>query len=211
MRNMMQMKKVILLRSAYRRGLGTFFRQLWMTVADILLRRKFLIFRIDARDVTKFDTSGLPVLDCREITRWDDMPDHLRVRLEDPAEGLEWGQKSWFGQNRRCWLGELDGQPACLMWWLNHTESEHFFYDVPEGAEILFQTVIFPEFRGRRLYYSLLSDLMRARMSNGIEAFYGSCHEYNTTPARNLSRLGFKYIGAVRESRLTGHRRWLPA
>lgn len=211
MRNVMQMKKVILLRSAYRRGLTSFLRQFWATFADVFLRRKHLIFRIDARDVTNFDTSGLPVLDCREITQWDDMPEHLGTRLEDPDENLEWGHKSWFGHNRRCWLGELEGQPACLMWWLDHTQSEHFFYDVPEGSEILFQTVILPEFRGRRLYYSLLSDLMRARIADGIEAFYGSCHEYNTTPARNMTRLGFKYIGAVRESRLTGRRRWVPA
>ena len=210
MTGLSQRKKVILLRSAARRGVWAFLRQAWETVADVCLRRKILVFRLDGDDFLKHPPPNDPSLECREVSGWDDLPAGLQQRLESKEEKLEWGDKSWFALDRQLWLATLDGEVCCLAWMLGSNPGEHFFCSVPSDAEILFQIVVLPEFRGRSLQVRVHRIMMVERLRAGARRFFIACHEYNYTSRRNIEELGFRLIGSHNEYRFTSRQSWRP-
>ncbi|WP_171236705.1 GNAT family N-acetyltransferase [Ruegeria sp. HKCCA6837] len=205
-----QRKKVILLRNAAHRGLGAFLRQAWATVADIGLRRRNLVFQLDGDDFLKNPPPDDPPLECRRVSGWEDLPASLRQRLESGEENLEWGDRSWFDKDRRLWLATLDGKDCCLAWMLGSDAGKHFFCPVPSDAEILFQMVVLPEFRGNSLQVRVHRIMMAERLQAGTKRFFVACHEYNYTSRRNIEKLGFRLIGFHNESRFTSRENWQP-
>ncbi|WP_170516112.1 GNAT family N-acetyltransferase [Ruegeria atlantica] len=205
-----QRKKLILLRSAAHRGAGAFLHQAWATVADIGLRRRNLVFQLDGDDFLKNQPADDPTLEVRRVSGWHDLPETLRRRLESGEENLEWGDKSWFDKDRWLWAATFDGEVCCLAWILGPDEDEHFFCAVPSDAEILFQIVVLPEFRGRSLQVRVHRTMMAERLQAGTRRFFIACHEYNYTSRRNIEKLGFRLIGFHNESRFTSRQSWQP-
>ncbi len=200
-------KKVILLKSALRRGVGAFVRQGYLTGADVLLRTH-QVFRLDADDVRAADPQTVLPPQCREIRQWTDIPETLRQRLLADDGSIEWGARNWLDMGRRLWLGEVDGQVAFLCWFLNAEQAKDFWCPVPPDAEVIYQTTTLPEFRGRGLQVSFVQFLIRQRREDGIKSFFISCHAYNYTSYRNILKMGFRPIGYCSENRITRRLTW---
>jgi len=203
-------KKYVLLRSAFKRGWRPFMLQAYMTFADTFLRRRHLIYRATAEDVRTRDIPVVPGLEFREVGRWEDLPESSRQRLLDDYDFLTWGDPSWFDKGWRLWIGEFGDKLATLTWWRPPEQCKDFFVELPPGAELIWQTVTMPEFRGRGLTTVQSLNLLKHRIDAGISAFYSCCEDYNTTSARNIPSRGFTMIGHTSQSKITGRRSWHP-
>ena len=203
MKNLLKKKKIILLRSAMRRGIFDFSRQLYFSIADTLLRRKYLVFYINLDDTPIHVDENEFSLDIVKIENWNDVPEALQGRLESNVENIEWGSKRFFERGRELWALQLQNEIAVLGW-LGFPELEKdYIWPVPKGAEILHQLTVLPEFRGKRLQVLHRKMLMTERSKNGVNEFYISCHEYNSTSHKNILRMGFRQIGYSQQSRFS--------
>ena len=204
----MSRKKIILLRSAARRGPASFIRQLCYTGLDVAVRRKHLVFRLPADRLGGITTPPGIAFQCHRIQGWEDLPADLRHRLEDRAENIEWGARTWFDLDRQLWVGLVGERIACMAWTVGATAAKGFFFPLPPRAEVLYQTVTLPEFRGNNLQVRFCLELMRLRAADGIEEFFIASHEYNHTSYRNILKMGFSPFGHCREGRLSRRRTW---
>ena len=205
-RKLWSRKKIVLLRGAARKGAWSFLRQLSVTTEDFFIMRRHLVFRLEASDLIK-----RPIelgFSCREVYRWEDLPDKLRRRLVLHGDSLEWGDSNWFDVGRRLWVASQNGQVCGLCWLLDCPSEEDFFCPVPSDNDVIFQTVVFPEFRGQGIQVKLYDHLMTCRANTGTSAFLVSCHAYNQTSRRNIEMLGFRLIGYRRDFRFMFHSSW---
>lgn len=204
-RSLAKRKKLVLLRSSLRRGAGAFCHQVLLTMEDMLLRRRHLVFRLDAATARQAPPGASS--HCEEISSWEDLPADLRARLTAPGENLEWGHRDWF-EKRRLWALTQDNQIAALCWTLITPERDGFFCEVPASEEVIYQTVVLPEFRGQGLQRHLYESLVNTRIEQGKTGFFVSCHAYNHTSRRNIERLGFRLIGHRTDHKIFKTRRW---
>lgn len=203
--------KMRLVRGAAARGPAAAVRQAGLVLADTVLRKKHLVFRVTAEEIAARPFAPPPGITFAEIPSWDALPAAFRERVEDPAEAIDWGAREWFDRGWRLWVG-MDGPDriAALGWWRSAAQARDFFVPVPEDAELLWHATVLPEYRGRRLQVPLCVCLMQHRARAGIRAFFTNCRDYNTPSRRNIQSMGFRCIGHCRESRLTGRRSWHP-
>lgn len=202
--NLREKKKLILLHSAYRRGIIPLTRQLYLSLLDIFLRRKYLVFALNIEPNSSNIQLDRPQINIQFIRSWEDIPSEIKSRLISGNENIEWGNRSFFSRPRKLWALRLDNRIATLGWLASPEFERDFIWPVPDTAEILHQVTVLPEFRGRGLQILHQKMLIDERVKIGVTSFYISCHEYNTTSHRNILRTGFSQIGYSRRSRLTG-------
>lgn len=170
-----------------------------------------MIYRMDLRDNRHPDAPEIPGLTFRRITCWQELrPEDLK-RLERDKDMLRWGEFNWLEKGYGLWIAEIDGRLAATKWWRSAEQAKDFFIPVPEGTELHWQTVVMPEFRGRRLLEIVLHSVMEYRASEGVEAFLVSCRDFNITSRRTFARMGWTYLGYAETLKLTGATRWHPA
>jgi len=203
-------KKVVLLRSAWRRGLAAFLRQFHLTFCDTFLSRTHLIYQASAADVLKQEIQEIPGLSFREVHCWEEFSEPVQRRLLADQASLSWGSVSWFNRGWRLWAGEFGDQLATLCWWRSPEQSRDFFQSIPGDAELMWQSTTMPEFRGRGLFTVQRLHLLRYRIEDGVGQFFVCCESYNMTGRRNLPSQGFHLIGHTTYSKITKRRTWHP-
>jgi len=86
------------------------------------------------------------------------------------------------------------------------TETQTTFEFEPESVMLYdFETI--PEFRGRKLYQTLLSNILRERFAEGAQRAYISCVETNHASRRAIERVGFRLVAVHELRRLLWRRR----
>lgn len=202
--------KIVLLRGAARRGIRCFLRQAGLILADICCREKHLVFRMTAQQVLAADHTFPKNLQFHEAMDWDELPEHFRLRLSKPEEGIDWGNREWFAKGWHLWIGAQDGQIAVLSWWRSSAQSTTFFCPIPADAELLWHVTVLPEYRGHNLHVLCWIALLRSRVAKGTRSFYVNCRDYNTPSHLNICKIGFKLFGCCKISRFTRRRVWIP-
>jgi len=202
-------QKFALLRSAMKKGLSVFTSEAIRIARDKFWSQKYLIFRLDVRDLRTPPTDNVPPLRFRQIQKWEDLPDSTRHRMLVDGKRLNCGDIKWFGRGWKLFLGELDGTPAALCWWSAAQESKFFCEAMQESrnCELIWQAATFPEFRGKKFYTKILFALVQSRMKSGVTTFLIMCSDYNTTSMNTILGLGFKQIGYQKINRLT--QKWI--
>jgi hypothetical protein len=203
-------KKVVLLRSAMKRGWRPFFHQAAATFSDTFLARTHIIYRADAADVLIQPVPDIAGLAFREVKSWEDLSAGVRTRLLADQGLLNWGDPSWFDRGWRLWAGEFGEELATLSWWRAPSQSDDFFYPIPADGELMWQSTTMPEHRGDGLFTVQRLNLMRDRIGDGVQKFFVCCENFNSTGRRNLPKQGFKPIGISSRSKITGQRRFRP-
>lgn len=82
----------------------------------------------------------------------------------------------------------LPTEPAQL------TETPGASLDFEPGAVSLYDFQVLPEFRGRRLYQALLTDILRKRFAAGASPAYITVLESNTASRIAIERVGFRAV-----------------
>jgi CelD/BcsL family acetyltransferase involved in cellulose biosynthesis/ribosomal protein S18 acetylase RimI-like enzyme len=74
------------------------------------------------------------------------------------------------------------------------TETPGASLEVEPGAVSLYDFHVLPEFRGRRLYQALLTDILRRRFAAGASRAYITVLESNTASRTAIERVGFRGV-----------------
>lgn len=206
----LERQKLILLKSARRRGKWLFLKQLFLSVRDTIWANRHLIYRVGPDDVPDPPMGDGSLLQYRQILRWHDWPEEFRSRLLRESDELGWGQVEWFENGWWIWAGEIDGQVATFCWVYPTGSNDSFFDQMVQGSEFIWQVTTLPEFRGRKLYERMMIELMTRRFSEGVTAIYGCCRDYNLTSRLVLPKVGYGIVGHLVTNKWTGKRRWAP-
>jgi RimJ/RimL family protein N-acetyltransferase len=124
----------------------------------------------------------------------------LSAQLQGTLEALENGR--WF--HTVLVNGRLAGwgysywpkEPVCLM------ETGSLLFPTQAHSVSLYDFGILPEFRGRKLYQALLSDILERRFAEGAERAYISVLEQNVPSLKAIERVGFRVIAINQFTRL---------
>lgn len=126
-----------------------------------------------------------------------DVPEHVTSEMRSPPPGqrMHWAEVSgrvvsWGFSTP--WIGP---------WALSETRSTLI---VPPGGVCLTALETLPEFRGRRLYPSVLTVILSERFSQGARRGYIWCRQDNIASYRAIKRVGFQEIAIHRYTRLLG-------
>jgi GNAT superfamily N-acetyltransferase len=203
----MQKQKIILLKSAWKKGWLPFLRQFIRSVRDTLFSKHHYIYSLDISNMDYKDKSRFPDLKFRVIRNWEDLDAEVLARLKDEQEYLGWGDFGWLTDlEYQLIVGEIDGKIAGLGWLRNNQQAQDFFVPLPDNAELVWQTTVLPEYRGKKLFDKFLWQLMIHRAQFGTTLFFINCRDYNTTTQSSLARMGWSYLGYVAEYKRSGKR-----
>ena len=148
-----------------------------------------------------------------------DSPNHLRVERKQSQEEI--GQKdlqrildfwnprlAWrslverFNEGATLWLIRSEGQLAGYGWTLTgRTMRPHF---IPLGANDvhLFDFLVYPEYRGRRINPSLVTHILDQLSREGRSRAYIEVAEWNDAELTSLRRTVFHFFGVARKMSL---------
>lgn len=202
-------KKVSLLLKSWKRGIFPFGNQLKLIVLDSAIRKKHLVFKLDAQNLTKASTNTEQESLIHKMS-WEEFPPYIRTQILEFDETIDWGDLSWFNNGWRMCVGELNNQVVSVGWLRDAQASSDFFVDMPIQSELLWHLTVVPDFQGRQLHAKFRLMLMQERADKGIQCFYTNCRDYNLPSYYNILKLGFQCIGYCTENRLTGGKRWHP-
>jgi CelD/BcsL family acetyltransferase involved in cellulose biosynthesis/ribosomal protein S18 acetylase RimI-like enzyme len=107
----------------------------------------------------------------------------------------------------------VDGRLACLGYSYlpdgpaNLTETGNVQLDFEPDATSLYAFYTIPEFRGRKLYQQLLTEILRSRFQDGARIAYITVLENNVASRRAIEKLGFQRIQRNRIFRFFRYRR----
>jgi ribosomal protein S18 acetylase RimI-like enzyme len=160
----------------------------------------------------------LPILHMTSST--SDWPNHLRVERKQSQEEI--GQEDlqrilnfWnprlarrslterFNEGATLWLIRSEGQLAGYGWTLTgRTMRPHY---VPLGANDvhLFDFLVYPEYRGRRINPSLVTHILDQLSREGRSRAYIEVAEWNHAELTSLRRTAFQFFGVARKMSLS--------
>ena len=164
--------------------------------------------------ICDFPLAGTPAL----ITEW---PNHLKVeRIQSPEETDErdlrlilnfWNPSlahqdlaERFKAGATLWLIRSEGQLAGYGWTLTgHTMRPYY---VPLGANDvhLFDYLVFPEFRGRRINPALVNHILAQLSREGRSRAFIEVAEWNQAELKSLGKTPFRALGLARKKSLFG-------
>jgi ribosomal protein S18 acetylase RimI-like enzyme len=143
------------------------------------IERKYAEADLDSRDLTQILESGYPA--------------GVRRRLAER-----------FARGATLWLYKLDDKLAAYGWSLvGQTIEPHFFPLGPNDAH-LFDFLVFPDYRGRRIHLLLVMEVLKylAAEKRGRAFFEGI--EWNQAVLRSFGRMPLQPMGCARKFQLFG-------
>ncbi|MBL4806164.1 MAG: GNAT family N-acetyltransferase [Rhodobacteraceae bacterium] len=207
----MERQKLVLLRSARKKGVFAFVKQFIRTVRDSFWSKRQMIYSVDLATLKAPDMCNIQGLSYRRISDWSELSEENYNFLNDTRETMNWGNFSWLTElEYGLWVAEVNGKLAAVKWWRSYEQSSDFFVRIPKNTELHWQTTVFPEFRGQKLLEAVLITVMEYRKSQGIEFFMISCRDYNMTSRRVFVELGCLYLGYAETNKLTKKEKWHP-
>jgi hypothetical protein len=122
----------------------------------------------------------------RVLTHWDE-----RAAKQMTDERFKLGAKLWLARkesNLVAFGWTIHGKPV----------SSHFFRFTPTDVH-LFDFVVFPEYRGKRINSDFLRAILSSLGQTGGRRAYIECLAWNAQQLRSLSRTPFKQVGVGRK------------
>ncbi len=201
-------KKVVLLRGAARLGPNTLIKQAWLALADSFVRKRHLVFRLDASECEWLDEAVVGCAQLREFVSAKDIPPNELAWLNDSEDFHDWGSFRWLEQGWHLWLLQENEQILTLAWTRASRQSRDFFVPMKEKEELFWHVYVLPQYRGRNLQKRIWSAIACRRAAEGVTGFFTNCRDYNLPSRANIEKMGFLCVGHCDESRITRRRSW---
>jgi len=146
---------------------------------DLSVQRKNRLEEIEQRDLDRI------------VNYWN--PELAQRQLEER-----------FKAGASLWLIRCEGQVAGYGWTLAGRTMRSYF--VPFGADDvhLFDFLVFPEYRGRRVNPTLVSYILAALTQEGKSRAYIEAAEWNQAELKSLGRTTFHLLGRARKTAFLG-------
>jgi ribosomal protein S18 acetylase RimI-like enzyme len=110
------------------------------------------------------------------------------------------GMTERFAIGAALWLVRYDGQLAGYGWTLTGRTVRPYFVPLGPNDIHLFDFLVFPEYRGRRINPSLVAHILDTSGSEGRSRAYIEVAEWNRAELRSLERTDFHVLGVARKT-----------
>lgn len=138
--------------------------------------------------------SGLTITRYRNCNQIDPV---LRNRLGELKEGRIWREvNKLFLKRCELWLGQLEGQIVGMCWSLCREQRNDYFVPINESDAIILSCFIFPHYRGKRIFPTMLETMVNEMMEQDhVKDVYIDCKSWNIPSLRGIEKAGFTSIG----------------
>jgi len=140
----------------------------------LTVERKISAAEIDSRDLQQIVNFWNP-----EISRG-----HLSERFQKGAS---------------LWLVRSAGRLAGYGWTLTGSTIDHHYFPLGYNDVHLFDFLVFPQYRGRRINPSLVIHILAQMVAEGRARAYIEAAEWNRAQLTSLSKTGFRLLGMARK------------
>ncbi len=105
-----------------------------------------------------------------------------------------------FSKGCELWIGRLEGKLAGICWSRRGKKRSDYFVPLGESDATILSCFVFPDFRGRKIYPTMLETMVNVMLSQDQTGnVYIDCKSWNTASIRGIQKAGFISIGkAVR-------------
>jgi len=148
-----------------------------------------------------------------------DWPNHLKVDRKQSQEEIDeqdlqrivnfWNPRlarrnlaERFKAGATLWLIRSDGQLAGYGWTLTGRTMRPYFFPLGTNDVHLFDFLVFPEFRGRRINPSLVTYILDRLSQEGRDRAFIEVGEWNQRELTSLSKTAFHFLGVARKMSL---------
>jgi len=162
----------------------------------------------------------------------EDLPDYLTVERKSSREEIDpsdWSQiiNFWnpelteplcslrLKQGATIWLLRFEGKLAGYVWAAIERTLEPYYYPLAAGDGYLYDSLIFPEYRGRRLHLHLLNYVMTEMKAQNMRRAHFEVAEWNQASLSSTAKAAYPrhLLGVARKATFFGRTfvEWLPA
>ncbi len=154
---------------------------------------------------------------CRLTPIMENCQDDLKVERKNNAEELDsrdlqqivnfWNPEISLGdlserfqKGASLWLVRSAGQLAGYGWTLTGSTLDHHYFPLGYNDVHLFDFLVFPQYRGRRINPSLVTHILAQMVGEGRTRAYIETAEWNRAELASLSKTGFRLLGIARKA-----------
>jgi ribosomal protein S18 acetylase RimI-like enzyme len=143
------------------------------------------------------------------IERVDDIsglsPEH-RARLVESwnpsARATQFAERFTVGSE--LWLAKVEGELAGFGWAIQGRTIESYFFPLQAGDVHLYDFYVFPEYRGRGVNISLLTEILASLSEKLAGRAFIECAAWNTAQIRSLRKTPFHTYAAATKLSILG-------
>lgn len=191
-----------------RHGLWATLRRVWIDVRRTFVQNRFVIFYFDLLKqddavLRKARLSNLSVERKRCLEEIDREDWKRIVEFWNPkiTERL-FSQR--FSAGSSLWLLRLEGALAGYGWTMIGRAMEPYFLPFGDNDVFMYDHLVFPEYRGRRLLSALMTYEVMHMAAESRSRAYFEVAEWNQPCISNVTRTGFRPIGIARKRTVFG-------
>jgi len=101
-----------------------------------------------------------------------------------------------FASGCELWLGWIEGEIAGICWSRGHKNRTDYFVPLGESDATILSCFVFPQYRGRGIYPTMLETIVRTLMDNDqVSNVYIDSKSWNVPSIRGIEKAGFDFIG----------------
>ncbi len=162
----------------------------------------------------------------------DSLPDHLTIERKSSREEIDasdWSQIVDFWnrelteplfslrlkQGATIWLLRSEGKLAGYVWGAIEHTPEPYYYPLAAGDAYLYDSLVFPEYRGRRFHLYLLNYVMTEMKAQNMRRAHFDVAEWNQASLSSTVKTAYPrhVLGVARKATFFGRTfvEWLPS
>lgn len=191
-----------------RHGFGATLQRIPIFVRRSFLSRRFAVYSIDLTGIRS----------ASQVRNWPERLTVTRVTRREDIEEQDWQKISnfWnpelslrnfskrFSEGATVWLIRSEGILAGYGWTLTGGAIHPHFVPFGPNDVHLFDFLVFPEFRGRRINPQLVNYILDRLVEENRARAYIEVAEWNRPQITSLSRTGFQLMGMAHKFSLRG-------
>ena len=103
-----------------------------------------------------------------------------------------------FARGCELWLGVIEGEIVAICWSHSHKKRTDYFVALDEDDAMILSCFVFPQYRGRGIYPTMLETIVRTLKGNDqVSNVYIDCKSWNVPSIRGIQKAGFDFIGSA--------------
>ncbi|MGO9138303.1 MAG: N-acetyltransferase family protein [Syntrophales bacterium] len=144
------------------------------------------------------------MIECKSTYHEISGPDSVRLVNYWTEELLIDRIKKRFTEGAVIWIVKCDGNVAGYGWSIRGKMVSQYFLPLTPHDAVLFDYVIFDEFRGRGLYPLLINYMFSQLKIAGVKRAFGHSYAWNESSIHGLSKTFFRKFSLARQFHIFG-------
>lgn len=167
----------------------------WRMVRGSVMGPRRVVFAMDVPVAQEVKPVAIPNFELQGLTGWSVVRQGLYEPLAHERRHLPDEPESFCAHGACFWVGRLQSSIVAMGLSRAGAGAAPYFLPLDSSEALLSHFVTLPAFRGRGLYYAMLTQIIHNLMAAGTSRFLIDCSDWNTSSLSAIERVGFRVIG----------------